>query len=799
MKDLKKSFSHFFKRFWPIGLLLIVVFAFFWKFFLANQVPFPGDFVVGIYFPWLDYKWGYAVGVPVKNPIMADVPSFMYPMQTLASDMIKSGQLALWNPYILAGNPLLANFQSAPYSIVNIFYFLTDKVNAWGIQIIFQHIAAAIFSYILLRYWKVSKLGSALGGIIYAFSGFNLIWSQWNGHALSAAFIPLLLYLEDRFLTENKLKFGAFISVVLGLQIYSGYPQVVLYTALAMGILFVFRIFPEFKSIKRVLLKTLTLALFCLVGIGLSAPQWLPGAELLATSQRAVEFHPFEWAFLPWSKVITFIASDFYGNHATNNYWGAQDYTSNIGFVGVVGFMMTVLSIRFLKLKKEVFICLVILIVSLLLAFPTPLSVYLWKSGILGLNAASAHRSLILWNLSVALLAAFGFDSLDSKKSLKLRDKIFPIAIVFLMILGFGFYAYIVRSKTTYGASVFPIAMRNLVIPTAVFLASSAIIVLKERLRFILVGLVIIELFYFGWKFTPFFDKNMIFPKTPILEYLIAQEKPFRVTGNKVIPMNMRMSYGLESPEGYDAVYPESISKLISTMNDVSSETSFTGRYGTIDREESHILDLMNTKYFLALKLDDRGNPSVDGENILETYKNPKFKKVFEDKSVMILENKNVFPRAFIVYDWEVVADEKETLNKMLDSEYPLRKKIIISKEVPDLNPRDRYYEDSIVKYLKYKEESSMLEVETKSSGLLFVSDTFYPGWKAYVDDQETEIYLADFAFRAIMVPSGKHKVEFKYAPESFYNGLKVAAVSTLVIILTIGYTLLEKKRNEKY
>jgi len=182
MKDL-------IKKFWPYFSIAFVVILFFWKFFVKGLIPFPGDFVVGVYYPWLDYKWGYDVGVPVKNPIMADVPSFIYPMQTYAVETLKKGQLPLWNPLILGGVPLLANFQSAPFSPTNFIYFIFDKVTAWGIQVILQHFLAALFAYFLLRHWKVSKLGSVFGGIVYAFSGYNLIWSQWNGHALTASFI----------------------------------------------------------------------------------------------------------------------------------------------------------------------------------------------------------------------------------------------------------------------------------------------------------------------------------------------------------------------------------------------------------------------------------------------------------------------------------------------------------------------------------------------------------------------------------------------------------------------------------
>ena len=42
-------------------------------------------------------------------------------------------------------------------------------------------------------------------------------------------------------------------------------------------------------------------------------------------------------------------------------------------------------------------------------------------------------------------------------------------------------------------------------------------------------------------------------------------------------------------------------------------------------------------------------------------------------------------------------------------------------------------------------------------------------GWKAYIDNKETEIYKTNHGYMGIVVPKGKHKIEFIFAPLSFY------------------------------
>lgn len=797
---MRKKFFKLLKVSWPILVIILAILAFFYPVWLRGLVPLPADFVVGVYYPWLDYKWGFPTGVPVKNPMTTDVVSFTYPMQMLAMDLLKNGQWPLWNPYILAGTPLLANFQSAPFSPTNFVYFIFDRLTAWSIQIILQHVLAAFFTYLLLRYWKVSRAGAVFGGITFAFAGFNLLWSQWNGHALSSAFIPLVLLFEARLLDSGQVKNGIGVSFVLALQMLSGYPQVVIYTAVGMLLLWLVRVWGDSKWF----VKTTLLGIFSVLGVGLAAFQILPGAELLSLSQRDVEPHPFEWAFLPWVKIITIFAPDYFGNHATQNYWGPQDYTSNTGFIGVVAFILASLAVMFLKKSKHVLFCLLLGIIALLLAFPTPISVGIWKSGFLGLQAASAHRSLVLLNLSIALLAGFGADRFLSGDRLRAR---LAFLIPYLVIGGFTIvtlYLFLESKQVTEAVEGIPkytVGLRNLIFPIATLLLASVVFLVRSRkiklrrVSFIfLLILTCLELFRFGWKFTPFSPRHIVFPTTPILDFLTNAQRPVRVTGSSVIPINMRMPYKIESLEGYDAVYPLRISQFLAAMNGQKGGTDPLGRYGTVDNETSHLLDLVNTEYYLVIKKDKENRPSPKG-NIPNYFDKNRFTVAFEDRSVSILESRTVLPRAFVVYSWDKVASDREVINLLLDKGFPIREKVLLEEDVPfqeSVQPQEK----SSVKFLSYVENESRMQVETSADGLLFVSDTWYPGWKAYVDGKETKIYRANFAFRAIPVTSGAHDVRFSYQPDSFYNGLKVSLISLFALgIISLGYFF--KKRTQ--
>lgn len=775
MNNLKNLSLAFSKEKLPILTIFFIVILFFYKVFLG-YAPLSGDIVIGAYYPWLDYKWGYPVGVPVKNPITSDVVSFIYPMQTAAISIIKNGQWPLWNPYILTGTPLLANFQTAAFSPVNIVYWLTDDLSAWTVQIIFQHIAAAIFTYILLRNWKISQLSSVLGSLVYAFSGFNLIWSQWNGHTLSAAYIPLIILSMDKFFSTFKAKWGALFSITLCLQLFSGYPQSVLYTILA-GVIFWFI---NIRLTKQFLITTLLLSLFGLVGLGLSMPQVLPGYELTKYSQRDIEPHPYEWAFLPYEKMITFFAPDYFGNHSTANYWGPQDYTSNTGYVGVIALLLSTFGLNKLFKSKNQLFALAISVVALIFSLPTFMSIFIWERGYLGLQAASAHRALVLWCFGISLLASFGAEYLLNSKSLKLNKYFYILNILIFSILGFTFYKYHTSDILFRNIEVYYIGLRNLVIPISILTISIfAIYITKFKilkkiyLLYIFILLCLLESFYFGWKFTPFTKRKLVFPTTPIIDFVKNQQNQelFRMTGTSVVPINMLMEYEVEVVEGYDAVYPYNIAKFLAALNSNKANAQALGRYALIDNTNSRLLDLVNTKYYLSLEI------------------NNKKEETFKDKSTLVYQSDNFLSRFESFSNWEVIPKD-EHLEKLLDNNFDIYNTLLITENINIFKPSDNF--ESEINLISKTTQSYKLKTNTNENSLLFFSITDYPGWKAYIDDFKTDIITSDYAYQSIVLPQGEHTIDIVYDPDSFKKGVILAQLS-LLGLAALSYTLYVK------
>jgi len=69
------------------------------------------------------------------------------------------------------------------------------------------------------------------------------------------------------------------------------------------------------------------------------------------------------------------------------------------------------------------------------------------------------------------------------------------------------------------------------------------------------------------------------------------------------------------------------------------------------------------------------------------------------------------------------------------------------------------------VRIADYTPERVVIDVETETDGYLFLSDAYYPGWRATIDGAPTTIYRADIMFRAVFVPAGAHEIVYTYDP----------------------------------
>ena len=142
-----------------------------------------------------------------------------------------------------------------------------------------------------------------------------------------------------------------------------------------------------------------------------------------------------------------------------------------------------------------------------------------------------------------------------------------------------------------------------------------------------------------------------------------------------------------------------------------------------------------------------------------------------------------------------VEKDKQKRADLIFNPEFSLEKKVVLAEEViGDWEFKEEG--EGKVKVLAYQPNKVVLEVEAGQDGLVFLSDVYYPGWRATINGQPTKIYQADYAFRAVPVPAspaGEHQVVFSYFPQSFKQGLLVSLSGFLILAFWLGYSRIKK------
>jgi uncharacterized membrane protein YfhO len=97
------------------------------------------------------------------------------------------------------------------------------------------------------------------------------------------------------------------------------------------------------------------------------------------------------------------------------------------------------------------------------------------------------------------------------------------------------------------------------------------------------------------------------------------------------------------------------------------------------------------------------------------------------------------------------------------------------------------------IDFTKYSPESITISCTTSQPGLFFISNTYFPGWHATVDGNETKIIRADYAFQGLWLIQGSHTIELRYDPSSFKYGVLLSIIG--IIALIVFYIVVFRKK----
>lgn len=738
-----KKFIH---KFWPLIFIFSLWIVFSYPYFFQNRVPYSSTYQVNHFFPWSAYPEYHG---PVKNGAMPDITDQIYPWRHFTIETWKNGEIPFWNPNSFSGNPHLANYQSAVFSPFNLLFFVLPFVDAWSLLVLLQPLLAGLFTYLLLREFKASKAGSLVSSIAFMFCGFMVVWMAYGTLSFAIVFLPLALFAIERWFNKKGKLPLTILSLSIPLSFFSGHFQTSLY------FLFFTFLFLAFKSVYS-RKNSLPIITAFILGFLVSLIQIIPSIQFYLESTRSGIF--LNQGGIPFFYLINLFSPDFFGNPVTRNDWFGF-YAEWASFVGIIPFILSI--VAFNRKNKTILFFSILSFIILVLAVDSPIQRIITDFRIPVISTSNPTRIIVLLSLSLAILSGFGFDrlkNLASKSSKKVVPVILAGTVLFAII-----WAY-VSVLTILPDDKVIIAQRNLILPTAIFLIFSFIIFMsalrkKGILLIVLLFLVAFDSLRFAQKWMPFDPKELVFPDTPVITGIRENIGQGRIFGN--FGANIDAYYGFPSIEGYDPLYIERYGEFIRSASSgklVSAERSVVKlprRGDFIDRA----LDLLGVTLIFHPVADTNQSwayPVWEDKS--------RFVPVYNDGNFELYRNHAAFERARLFYDYEVIKDKRDIISRFYSENFDFRNTLIL-EENPGKWDKLEVKPDGGVKIISYTPNLMSIQVKTESPALLFLSDNFYPGWKAMVNGKETKIYRADYSFRAVVVPRGDSLVEFSYVP----------------------------------
>ncbi|MGA3052016.1 MAG: YfhO family protein [Chitinispirillaceae bacterium] len=691
------------------------------------------------------------------------------PHRIFARDSLSHFTFPFWNPYTFAGMPFFAAIHTGVFYPTNLLLsFLPLPMDQFWyvleLSIILHVFIAGMTMFLFCHYRGLSYLSSLFAAISFMLCGFFVVHIIHSLMLYILAWLPLIMLFFLRGIENKRPADFIYAAIVLGITIFAGHPQITFYEFLFLGAFCAYCLFDVSKN--RLSHGILLLAAF-VIAVGIAMILLLPSMELSRQSARV------NWTFqmasegsMSFRQLLTFFIPKLFGGTTSDNPWrqelsfwlkdayhsGYWTFWETTFYTGLPVLIFGL--VQFVNVRKSVFarFSLVWCVFSLFIALGNHFPLYrLLFSYIPGFGTFRIPaRILFTWNLLLPLLASLTMDELKDAKNR--RRYLLPLTVgggisLFIFIaVSSGFLENVwpefaleahkiyATKQSFYMGGILLLS----VLATALLYAS----LLKHHLyKIVMMGILCIDLFVFGMDYhivqyspSDYFSKNR-----PLAEFLSKENNEtlfrtkMREDGIMLLDRNQGMIDKIQLMEGYNP--------LNLYLKDLPAP-------------EQTRLDLFNVKY--AIRID-----SVN-------------------RSAGLVENPSFLPRAKMFYKAVIIPDDSATKLYLDSPDFHYTDEVVLPEKTTLALPVDTLPVANNLAITTYENNQIGLSVKTDKPGILWLSEIWYPAWKAIVDGKETRILRADYSFRAVEIAEGSHRVLFVYHSKAFTAGAIISIITAI-------------------
>lgn len=727
-----------------------------------------------------------------------------------------TGDNTAWTGNSFSGMPsYMINFRS-PGQLVK--HTVEKIANAIGNPAAMLFLAMVCF-WIMLLLWGVDVWVAMVAAVAYGFSTYSIIiigaghitkmWAMVFGPALVGAVVYVL--------RGGNVWLGSGLAALFAsLEIGANHPQITYYFLLVIVALWIntlvesakHKLWPQFAK------RTVVLAVAAVLAVGSNfAPlyytaQHTPdttrgGSELGSSIEESDKGLDLQYA-TAWSygrtESLNMFIPDLMGGSSEGGfksdgavakslapynarkmattlpaYWGDQPMTAGPTYIGAVMLLLALLALFVLEGRRKWWIA-AVSIVGLLLSWGSNM---MWFTELCfkilpGYNKfRTVSMALVIVQWSVPVLAALVLSEMSRRQlsrpkllnGLKWSTAICGGVALFFILFGKGLFQFsapfdsqlpddVVKAMQSERASMLRAdSLRSLclVLASALTIWLFAKDKIKKWVLIALLGvLVVVDMVPVDLRFLPqskFTNTPKAYVQQPTAaDNAILQDKElgYRVANMAVSTFNdATTSYYHRSVGGYHGAKMKRYQDLID-------------RY--LSKGNIEIYNMLNTKYFIV--------PT-------------------EDQGQQVQVNPDANSAAWFVEGVDLT-DGAEAEIEALGSIDNKHRAVVDSKFASQIagNP----FGEGSIELTEYAPNRLVYQYDSPSGGVAVFSEIYYPkGWKAYVDDSETPYFRADYTLRAMALPAGAHKVEFRFEAPNYKLVNTITLICSLLILAGVA------------
>lgn len=669
----------------------------------------------------------------------SDVLHLNLPFKFILSESLKNGQWPLWSPFLANGFPLLAEGQIGTFYLPNLLLFrFLPLVWAYNLNLVIAFFLASTGMYLFTKRIGLSSISSFFAAFIFTFSGFLAVHLNHFNLVQAASLLPLIFWSALVLWGKPKLKYSILTAFFISQQIFTGHFYIVFITFVGLAI---FLLGVSSRNDNKIRLFFLSISL--IIAFLFSAIQLLPTIELWQLSARksGLDFDTVTQYPYPINNLITFIKPYAFGNPANGSYppfnsdWGI--FWENTAYVGLLPLLLVCISIFFIK-NRIVKTFLVILFVALLLVLGKNSPLYFIFSFPLFNMFRVPSKFLLLTVFSISILSAFSIDKL-----LNFLKKLTPICGgLILLILLFDEYKFSYNYPPATPALWWTTSpeISKLIPPKSTLISSTAPILWNKVFK------------SSGWQdFAPYvYFKNSLYPNYNAL-FSIRQAD---INTGGLVPRRLSLF--------------NSLFKNITPDEDKNE--------AIISSSAKNILSLAGVDYIVSAYKLNNTDFSLKAALPLP----PEFKL----DPLLLYFNKQARPPGYIVFNSKKLETLEEFNTQLASENFLGSDTVMVEDDALKINNSNKKI--TPVNFIAQKSDEVILKYKSDTDGILVLTDTNYPGWKAGIDKSPVKIYNVNLIQRGILAPAGDYEVIFNFYSDAFENGKKITVAAWLIISLAV-------------